>query len=104
MYCITVFELRRKSRRAENLSSEPDFNAAVKNSSLGVRVDLGKTGITVRRENDLTESALPGVGDIFGIDKKAEPAERLFTENAQNPKGSGARPVAQKLAAGVIGF
>ena len=64
---------------------QPDFDAAVKNSAFGVRVDFGERRVLKGRKNHLPETALARVGDIFGVDKQAEFAERFFAENAQNP-------------------
>ena len=69
-----------------------------------MRIDLTKSWHLVRRENHLAEAPLASVGDVFGIDKEAVLAERLFAEDPQDPKRFRSKTVCQKLTARVIRF
>jgi hypothetical protein len=49
-----------------------------------VRVDFRKGRILMRREHDLSESALASIGDVFSVNKKAEFAEDFFAEGQRS--------------------
>ena len=69
-----------------------------------MRVNFAESRVLMRRKNDLTETILARVSDIFGIDEKTVFTEVFFLENSQYPIRFGLKPIAQKLAAGVIRF
>lgn len=83
---------------------EPEFDPTVNNASLCVCINLGERWHLVRRENHLAKPTLASVCDVFEVDKETVLAERLFTEDPQDPKRFGSKAVTQKLIARVIGF
>src|SRR6185369_10434539 len=67
-----------KKRVTRVIQLKPDFDATIDHTPFSVRVNLGKGGRLMWRENHLGKSALPSVGDVFEINKEAVLAERLL--------------------------
>src|SRR5690242_17238852 len=73
------------ARRYAWPSSQLNLDPAVKDPPFRVRVNLAESRALMRREDDRPETALPGVGDVFGVDEQADLAVTLFAENPQHP-------------------
>ncbi len=50
-----------------------------------MRVNFREGRVLMRRKNNGSKTALARVGDVFGVDEKAELAEGFFGENTQHP-------------------
>ena len=74
--------------------SKLDFDSTVEHPAFGVCIDLAESRVLMRRENYAAVAALPNVGNIFGIEKQAEFAERFFSEKSEHAERFCARAVA----------
>ena len=86
------------------LKSKVDFDPAIKDSSLSMRVNLAERRVLVWREDYRSEPTLTRVPDILCIDEHAQFAQRLLTKDPEYPVRWGLHSCAQDLAAAVISF
>lgn len=83
---------------------ESDLDPTVEDSPFGVCINLTKRWHLMWWKNYLSQTPLPNVGDVFGVDEETVLSERLFAEDSQHPKWFRSETVGQKLATRVVRF